>query len=283
MNIEKLAKRLKEFTLDDIELIAECDCKTELEQLLNSNKILFENGIYKYNEETKTGENYEIFSPLKNKHLKISIEDAKEYFMKNYVEKYYKFETYRNYNAIFNFNIIPFINCYYLHEIDIESIKELFKVCELRRLKPHRIKNTMALLNQLIKYFQHLGVIDRSCVYQVKKVQDKNHFGIENLIFEGFYWKKQYDWDKKRKEAMYDKSQFKEDLQKFAQKLMDKIANSNKTNSQISQAEYYSLVNILNFLPELKENNTQDKIPLIKTELAPDFIRQIEREILGIE
>ena len=98
-----------------------------------------------------------------------------------------------------------------------------------------------------------------------------------------FYWKKQYDWDKKRKESMYDKSQFKEDLQKFAQKLMDKIANSNKTNSQISQAEYYSLVNILNFLPELKENNTQNETPQIKTELSSDFIRQIEREILGIE
>ena len=98
-----------------------------------------------------------------------------------------------------------------------------------------------------------------------------------------FYWKKLYGWDKKRKESMYDKSQFKEDLQKFAQKLMDKIANSNKTNSQISQAEYYSLVNILNFLPELKENNTQTETPQIKTELSPDFIRQIEREILGIE
>ena len=98
-----------------------------------------------------------------------------------------------------------------------------------------------------------------------------------------FYWKKQYDWNKKRKESMYDKSQFKDDLQKFAQKLMDKIANSNKTNSQISQAEYYSLVNILNFLPELKENNTQKETPQIKTELLPDFIRQIEREILGIE
>lgn len=97
-----------------------------------------------------------------------------------------------------------------------------------------------------------------------------------------FYWKKQYDWDKKRKESMYDKSQFKEDLQKFVQKLMDKIANSNKTNSQISQAEYYSLVNILNFLPELKENNTQNETPQIKAELSPDFIRQIEREILGI-
>ena len=98
-----------------------------------------------------------------------------------------------------------------------------------------------------------------------------------------FYWKKQYDWDKKRKESVYDKSQFKEDLQKFAQKLMDKIANSNKTNNQISQAEYYSLVNILNFLPDLKENNTQNETPQIKTELSPDFIRQIEREILGIE
>ena len=98
-----------------------------------------------------------------------------------------------------------------------------------------------------------------------------------------FYWKKQYDWDKKRKESMYDKSQFKKDLQRFAQKLMDKIANSNKTNSQISQAEYYSLVNILNFLPELKENNTQTETPQIKTELSPNFIRQIEREILGIE
>ena len=97
-----------------------------------------------------------------------------------------------------------------------------------------------------------------------------------------FYWKKLYGWDKKRKESMYDKSQFKEDLQKFAQKLMEKIANSNKTNSQISQAEYYSLVNILNFLPELKENNTQNETPQIKTELSPDFIRQIEREILGI-
>ena len=82
---------------------------------------------------------------------------------------------------------------------------------------------------------------------------------------------------------MSDKSKLKEDLKKFAQKLMEIIANNNKTNSQITQAEYYSLVNILNFLPELKENNTQKETPQIKTELSPDFIRQIEREILGIE
>ena len=45
MNIEKLAKHLKEFTLDEIEMIAECDCKTELEYLLNGGKIAFELGL----------------------------------------------------------------------------------------------------------------------------------------------------------------------------------------------------------------------------------------------
>lgn len=98
-----------------------------------------------------------------------------------------------------------------------------------------------------------------------------------------FYWKKQYDWDKKRQEAMYDKTQFKEDLQKFAQKLMARIANSKQQEIQISQAKYHSLVNILKLFPELKEHETPDETPQVKKELSPDFIRQIEREILGME
>ncbi len=98
-----------------------------------------------------------------------------------------------------------------------------------------------------------------------------------------FYWKKQYDWDKKRKESMYDRAQFKEDLQKFAQKLMARITNSEQQEFQISQAEYYSLVNILKLFPELKEPETQNKTLQVKKELPSDFIRQIEREILGIE
>ena len=98
-----------------------------------------------------------------------------------------------------------------------------------------------------------------------------------------FYWKKQSDWDKKRQKAMYDKTQFKEDLQKFAQKLMNRIANSKQQKIQISQAEYYSLVNILKLFPELKEFETPNETPHVKKELSSDFIRQIERDILGIE
>ena len=51
MNIEKLARHLKEFTLDEIEMIAECDCKTELERILNEDKLVFEQELYKYQEE----------------------------------------------------------------------------------------------------------------------------------------------------------------------------------------------------------------------------------------
>ena len=98
-----------------------------------------------------------------------------------------------------------------------------------------------------------------------------------------FYWKKQYDWDKKRQESMYDKTQFKEDLQKFAQKLMNRISNSKQQEIPISQAEYYSLVNILKLFPELKELETPYETPQVKKELSSDFIRQIEREILGME
>lgn len=53
MNIEKLAKHLKEFTLDEINMIAECDCNNEFEHLLSSNKISFEQGVYKYVETFK--------------------------------------------------------------------------------------------------------------------------------------------------------------------------------------------------------------------------------------
>ena len=98
-----------------------------------------------------------------------------------------------------------------------------------------------------------------------------------------FYWKKKYDWDKKQQEAMYDKTLFKEDLQKFVQKLMARIANRKQQEIPISQAEYYSLVNILKLFPELKELETQNKTSQVKKELSPDFIRQIEREILGME
>ena len=79
MNIEKLAKHLKEFTLDEIEMIAECDCKTELEHLLNDGKIAFEQGLYKYQEE-KPKQEFIICTKQTTNYRIISIDFAIDYF-----------------------------------------------------------------------------------------------------------------------------------------------------------------------------------------------------------
>ena len=183
MNIEKLARHLKEFTLNEIEMIAECGCKAALELLLNENKLVFEHGKYKISEE-KPDNNFELFVIPKNKITPIKIEDAVAYFMKEYVKKYCKFETYRNYNSIFNFNILPYLKGKFLNHIRTEDIKSVYNTCKMKGLKPRRIKNTMALLNQLIKYYQNLGIIEKTCNFQVKRLTDKNKFSINRIIFE---------------------------------------------------------------------------------------------------
>ena len=85
MNIEKLAKYLKEFTIDEIEMIAECDCKTELEQLLNEGKIVFEQGLYKYIEKEDALE-YGIFATQENYNSQLKFKDAVVGFIDNYAK-----------------------------------------------------------------------------------------------------------------------------------------------------------------------------------------------------
>lgn len=182
MNIEKLAKHLKEFTLDEIEMIAECDCKTELEHLLNGDKIVFERGLYKY-VEVSTKIDFGMFTAIDNKQ-EINFEEAVNIFIENYAKKHCKKRTYETYESIFRVNITPFFRKHCLNNITQKLIIEFYKKCKSRQLGTRRLKNTMTLLNQLIKYFQNLGVIDKSCNFQVRRLTDKNKFSINRIIFE---------------------------------------------------------------------------------------------------
>lgn len=182
MNIEKLAKHLKEFTLDKINIIAECDCETELEPLLNSNKICFEQGLYKYKEKEVLLD-YEIFTIPKKIKKSILTKTAINNFMKNYVQKNCKQGTVKNYNSIFKMHILPAFGDKKLNEISIEDIKSFYVECKNRNLCAKRIKNTLALLNQLLKYYQNKGIISKKCVFQVKRLNDKNKFDIDRIVF----------------------------------------------------------------------------------------------------
>lgn len=183
MNIEKLAKHLKEFTLDEINMIAECDCKTELGHLLNSNKISFEQGLYQY-VETFNQENYELFIIYNKVNKNISTQVAFEIFLNDYVKSNCKHETHKRYSSVIKYHLLPYFKNKNLAEICDNDIKELYNEYKLKKLPPKTIRNNLSLLNQIIKYYQNLGIIDRKCVFQVKRLTNKNKFYMNRIIFE---------------------------------------------------------------------------------------------------
>ena len=98
-----------------------------------------------------------------------------------------------------------------------------------------------------------------------------------------FYWKKEYDWDKKRFEKGREQELFNRELLNFAQKIMDKISNDIDNNQQTPQAEMYSLMNILKNLPQVKQHFSEQKQNQNPKTLSPEHFKQIEKELFGIE
>ena len=98
-----------------------------------------------------------------------------------------------------------------------------------------------------------------------------------------FYWKKEYEWDRKRFEKGREQELFNRELLNFAQKIMDKISNDIDNNQQTPQAEMYSLMNILKNLPQIKQQITETKQKSNKKEYLPeDIVKIVERDILGM-
>ena len=115
MNIEKLARHLKEFTLDEIEMIAECDCKTALEQLLNEDKLVFEQGLYKYKEPEQKQTFEFIAKPKIYKNKKILFKDIALYYLNN---RDLTYSTYKGYRYQLKYNILPYFGEKYIDKIN---------------------------------------------------------------------------------------------------------------------------------------------------------------------
>lgn len=183
MNIEKLAKYLKEFTLDEIEMIAECDVSEELEKLIVDGKLLLENDIYKYQDfENKLEFALFIDSEAENKN--ITLKTVSEIFMKDYAENFCKPNTIKTYTAILRTNIIPILGHKKVREICNEDIKRFYTICKRRGMGERRLKNSLALLNQILKYCKREKLTKTDCEFQVRRLTDKNKFSINRIIFE---------------------------------------------------------------------------------------------------
>ena len=101
-----------------------------------------------------------------------------------------------------------------------------------------------------------------------------------------FYWKKKYDWDKSRNKKYKSESKLSTELTDIALKFMQKISKNMDNKIPTSQSEYYALINLIKNIPEVKKYEKSIEKDLIKPKLlskslTPEFIKQIQKDVLG--
>ena len=135
----------------------------------------------------------------------------------------------------------------------------------------------MTKFNQLAQA-EHMYIYDKKSLAEIGM-----ELGLSRRIL--FYWKKEYNWNKKRFDAEHNKDHFGQELLEFARKMMNKISTDIDNNQKTPPPEMYSLINILKNIPLVKQytESLQPEQKQEKKGLTPEFIRQIERDILGME
>src|SRR5574344_2086359 len=164
MNIEKLAKHLKEFTLDEIEMIAEVDCKTAIKQLLNEHKIEFKNGKYYFIEQEKI-RTFELNQTpiLKNKR-RILLKDMATIYLNN---RELTKDTLKGYRSQLKFNISPNLGNLFLKEITTEMINDFMAQLK-EKYKPKTASNGVTLLGSILKYAFEQGYLKHNPYLGIK-------------------------------------------------------------------------------------------------------------------
>ena len=59
-----------------------------------------------------------------------------------------------------------------LKGITVSDIESFRKCMQHKQITERRIKNILTLLNQIIKHFQNEGYIDKTCIFEVKRIAD---------------------------------------------------------------------------------------------------------------
>jgi hypothetical protein len=168
MNILKLAKNLKKFTSDEICMLAECDCRGELENLMAQNLLQFDGQVYKYCEkiifpfelvqktEIKTGERI-LFKTAAQEYLRAKILTE---------------STLKGYNYQLKFNILPYFGDKFLDEITLTMLNDFMSFLK-SRYKPKTVWNGITLTGSILKWAFEEGLIGYNPYLGVKNTMPK--------------------------------------------------------------------------------------------------------------
>ncbi len=166
----KVAKRLKTFTLEDIVMFCEIDAETAERFLKESENIKPCGDKFEYIETVKTEDKFKIIDkniPCKNSD--ITVIEACEIFL-NIKQKTLTEMSFQAYKTFIYSKIIPYFKKQQLKDITTQDIRNFKKYLQEGGISERRIKNVLALLNQIIKHFQNEGYIDKTCVFEVKRI-----------------------------------------------------------------------------------------------------------------
>lgn len=164
MNILKLAKHLKEFTRDEISMIAECDVKEDLETLSQQGKLTFDGEKYKYIGQ-KIAKTFELNQPPALKAgERILVKDAVSGYLSS--KKLTK-STLKGYKSILKFNILPYFGNLFVEEITLFQINDFMRLMK-EKYKPKTASNCVTLTGSILKFAFEEGLIEHNPYLGVK-------------------------------------------------------------------------------------------------------------------
>ena len=132
-----------------------------------------------------------------------------------------------------------------------------------------------------MKYYKHAETLFLQDNLSVDEICKNLNVSRRTL----FYWREKYEWDKKKAAKFARKEVFSKELQGFVEKLMAKITTDMQNKKPVNQSEFYTLTNLLKYLPDVAkfELKQQSQTPKPTGQLSEDFVKQIEKELFGIE
>ena len=149
--LEKLARRLKQFTLDEIAMYIE---NPDFETLIEAGKLKFDGKIYTYIDLPNL--NFELIEkPELKVESRILFKDVTKGFL---ADRKLTRNTLKGYKYQLKFNILPYFGEKYLDEITLVMIKEFMHSLSLK-YRPKTVSNGVTLTGSILKWAFENGFI----------------------------------------------------------------------------------------------------------------------------
>ena len=151
-------------------MFCEIDAETAEKFLQETENIKPLGNKFEYVESVETEDKFKIIDKnIPSKNLDITVVTACEMFLKIKQQTFTE-QSYQAYKTFVYSKIIPYFKIFRLKDITIQDIQKFKKYLQENKLSERRIKNILTLMNQIIKYFQNKGYIDKTCIFEVKRI-----------------------------------------------------------------------------------------------------------------